>query len=156
MASERVPAVKINKARIIWRSFGTPDKYGKKGFNVIIEDGELAEQLRADGWNVHELQPREEGDPVVWRIPVETRWDKKPPLIRQFNTSYDEHHKIVDAGGKDLDFSVLDEEGAACLDYADIEAIDMILSPSVWDDRGVQAVKAYLGKMNIWLSDEEF
>lgn len=142
--NKRIPNVRINNARIIWRSFGAPDKYGKKGFNVIVEDPELAKQLESDGWNIKELPPREEGDPVVWRIPVETRWDKYPPKIRVYKSDDEE------------DFVVLDEDSVECLDYSDIEKIDLELSPSVWDDHGVEAIKAYLSKMKVWLAEDDF
>ena len=142
---KRILNVRIDNARIIWRSFGAPDKYGKKGFNVIIEDADLAKQMKDDGWNVKELQPKEEGDPVVWRIPVETRWDKKPPKIRVYKSHDNEE-----------DYVVLNEDTVECLDYSDIERIDLELSPSVWDDHGVDAVKAYLGKMKVWLAEDDF
>lgn len=141
---KRIPNVRIDNARIIWRSFGAPDKYGKKGFNVIIEDAELAQQMKADGWNIKELPPREDGDDVAWRIPVETRWDKYPPKIRVYKNDNEE------------DYVVLNEDTVECLDYSDIERINLELSPSVWDDHGTPAVKAYLSKMKVWLSEDDF
>lgn len=144
--ANRVDNLRIENARLIFRNLeGRADRYnkaGKKTFGVVIEDEETAEQLRRDGWNVKVRPPREEGDAPRYHIPVEARYDNYPPKIY-----------IVTDKAKVLQ----DEENLRNLDYAELENVDLTLTPSVWtDDEGVQHVKAYLKNMYVTIEKDEF
>lgn len=141
--------INIGNARILFRNFeGRPDKYnkdGKRGFCVIIDDPERAEQLAEDGWNVRILKPRDEDEVPRHYIPVAVSYKIAPPKIYMI------------AGKKKV---LLDEETVGQLDYADIRNVDLIIRPYNWemsDKNGVSSgVKAYLKTMYMTVEEDEF
>lgn len=147
--------MKINKivmenARLIFRNFeGREGDYNRKGdrnFGLVIEDNELVEQLIEDGWNVKTFIPKnndnydDEPEEVKW-LPVTVRYDSVPPkvvlLTRRKKTK-------------------LDEENINTIDYANIEKVDLTVTPYEWTVNGKSGIKAYLQTMYVKIVEDEF
>lgn len=141
-----MPHVVIKDARILFRNFaGKPTKFnaagGKRTFAVILPP-DLAEELAADGWNVKELAPRDEEDSPTPYIQVEASWRARPPRIL-----------TITGGGKRR--TDLNESTVELLDYAEIEHIDLSLTPYHWEVNGNEGTKAYLRSMYVTLVEDE-
>lgn len=135
----------IENARIGFRNFsGKEGKFnpsGKRNFCWFIDDAGLAERLKADGWNVKELRPREEGDSPQAYLQVAVNYENRPPKI-----------VIVTSKGK----NVVSEEEVGMLDWAEISNVDLIITPYNWEFNGKTGVKAYTKSMYITIEEDEF
>ena len=140
----------MENARLIFRNFeGREGDYNRKGdrnFGLVIEDEELLEQLIEDGWNVKTFIPKnndnydDEPEEVKW-LPVTVRYDNVPPkvvlLTRRKKTK-------------------LDEENINTIDYANIEKVDLTVTPYEWTVNGKSGIKAYLQTMYVKIVEDEF
>lgn len=137
--------LEIENARIIFRNFeGRETLYnreGDKNFCVVIEDPEVAQSLADHGWNVKTLAPRDESEEPTYYIQVAVRFNKIPPVINMYTST----------GGVQLD-----EETVSTLDFADIQNVDLVINPRVWDDNGTQRIKAYLKTMYVTIEEDRF
>lgn len=135
--------ITIENARIGFRNFsGEEGKFnpkGKRNFCVFLERG-IVEELKADGWNVRELPPREEGDAPQAYLQVAVSYDNIPPSIF-----------VVASKGKRR----ISEETVNILDWADIEYTDLIITPYQWEVNGRSGVKAYLRTMYVKIREDE-
>ena len=73
--SKRVNNITIEGAKVIFRDFtGTYDKkYNptcQRKFGVLLEDEELVEQLKADGWNVKTLSSNDEYESDAYYLTI--------------------------------------------------------------------------------------
>lgn len=147
-------AINIENAKIIFRNFsGKKSQYNREGdrnFNVIITDEAMAQQLIADGWNVHVRPPREEGDAPEYRLPVSVSFTYKPPKV------------VLVTNRKQ---TLLNEETIGNLDEADIKSVDLTINPYNWkmkkkDGNGQEyeetGVKAYLKTMYAVLEEDYY
>ena len=144
----RIPAIEIQDAKIImnagWRGFGPAgDRFGRRGFNLIIEDPEVAQDLIEWGWDVHIMPPREECDAPGYRLPVKVRYDKYPPKVIM----------ITKRGGE----TELNDETVGILDEFDSFAkINVRITPSRYDNEALgrgTGVAAYLDQMKVWVEE---
>lgn len=140
--------IRMENAKIIWRNFsGKADKFnpkgGKRSFSVIIEDGEMAAALAADGWNIKQLKPRteEEEENPKHSLQVKVSFDVKPPRIY-----------LVTRNNKVL----MNEDTVDSLDYAEIANIDLVITPYSYDVNGKSGVAAYLKTMYVTVVEDEF
>lgn len=127
----------IDDARIIYRNFtGAPSQYNREGdrnFSLVISDPEIADALKAEGWNVKIRAPREEGDTPFMHLPVKCRFNDYGPTVYL-------------RSGKNM--VKLDEESVAQLDHIGIDHVDMEIRPYDWSrPDGSSGRSAYLASM---------
>ena len=145
--------IEIENARIIFKNFsGEKTKFNTKGdrtFSVIIEDPELANSLKAEGWNVQSRPVRDDPDAVLYTIPVKINLDSFPNIPGAKVFIFDEETKHL---------TQLNEDNIGELDSADIKKIDLTLRPRFWDDEsdGRKKIKAYLKEMYVTLNESRF
>lgn len=144
MSDERIPNLSVENARIIFRNFaGKEGKFnpaGKRSFCLLL-DAETAERLEDQGWNVKTLAPRDPDDDPQPYIQVAVQFGNYPPNI------------YLISGKKK---TKLDEDSVSILDYAEIENVDLIISPSRWEVSGKSGVKAYLKTLYVTIVENEF
>lgn len=134
MANERIPNLEVENARLIFRNFsGKPDKFNAKGgtrkFGVII-DPNIADSLREEGWNIKMLPPKDdEGEPLFY-LGVKVQYGE----YRQPNVY------LIANGRKQL----LEEDAVSSLDYAELQNVDLVITPHPWDINGKSGITAYL------------
>lgn len=129
-------------ARLMFRNFaGRVETYNDKGARgfVLFLDPDKAEEMKAEGWNIKQLRPREEDDVPQSYLPVAVSYKVKPP-------------KIVVLTSKAR--TELGEEDLAMLDYAEIKNADIMLSASNWDVNGNTGIKAYLKSAFLTLNED--
>lgn len=136
--------LRIENAQIVFRNFsGKEGKFnpvGNRNFCVII-DPEDADRLSADGWNVKQLMPKEEGDLPIYYIKVSVNFDNVPPQIM-----------LITSRGK----TRLDEDTVDTLDWAEIENVDLVITPYNWEVNGRAGIKAYLKAIYVTIYEDEF
>lgn len=140
--------VSIENAHILpgdFRNFegreGAYNKAGDRSFCISL-DFDLADAMRADGWNIKQLRPRNPEDDPTPYIQVKVNFDGRiPPNI------------VMISGNKK---TKLDSETVNMLDWAEIEKADVILRPYNWEVNGHKGVKAYLKTLYVTVAKDEF
>ena len=144
MADTRVANISVENARIIFRNFaGKEGRYnpkGKRNFCLII-DNDVAENLKDIGWNVKYLNPRDPDEAPQAYLQIAVAYENFPPKIW-----------LISGGRK----TELDEDTVSVLDYAEIENVDLIVRPYVWDVNGKGGIKAYVKNMYVTVAENEF
>ena len=136
--------LQIEGARIFWKNFsGKGSQYNAEGSrNFCLElDNETADKLKADGWNVKYTKPQEEGDESTPYIQVKAKYGAYPPKIYMVTS----HNKTL-----------LDEDLVGELDRAEIENVDIIVSPYEWNVRGSSGITAYVDTMYVTIHEDDF
>lgn len=137
----------IENAKIFWKNFsGKESKYnrsGKRNFCVFIDDPDVADALANAGWNIRIMPPRDDDEPARKYMQVDVNFEtgKRPPRITMI------------AGRKKTE---LDASSVACLDYAEIKNVDLIIRPYNWEVSGKMGVKAYLDRMYVTIVPDVF
>lgn len=137
--------INIESAMIIWKNFsGERDKFnpGKRGFSVVIDDAETADDLRKEGWNVKE-RPLPEGaddSEKEWTLPVKLNMNR-----------YTQVWLIV---GKHK--TLLDEDTVSQLDVVDIVNCDLSIRPYEWEMNGRTGITAYVDSMYVTIRENKF
>jgi hypothetical protein len=130
--------LQIDDAMITYRNFsGTGTKFNREGdrnFALIIDDPEIADALKEEGWNVRVKPPREEGDDPFMYLSVKIKFSERGP-------------NIYLATGNNL--NKLDEDSIACLDDIDIIGVDLDIRPYDWDVNGKSGRTAYLQSIKV-------
>jgi hypothetical protein len=135
--------IKLENVRLIWRNFAGEEKpfntKGKRNFAIPLDEP-LALTLREIGWNVKD---KEKDGEILYHLPVTVKMDgKRPPRIFLITLSKNSRTPI-------------DEDTVMLLDWAEFEAVDVILRPFNWDVQGKQGVKAYLKSFYGILREDE-
>ncbi len=137
------PNITIENARIGFRNFsGKEGKFnaaGRRNFCVFL-DQDVASDLKSLGWNIKYLKPRNPEDEEQAYLQVTVSYKKFPPKI------------VVVTKHK----SILEEETAHILDWAEIENVDLIIRPYPWEVNDKVGIKAYLKTMWAKLAEDEF
>lgn len=137
--------INIEGATIIWPNFsGERDKFnpGKRGFNVVIDNAEMAEELRNEGWNVKDRPLQEGADPSEqeWRLPVKLNMNRYTQVWLIVG-----NHKTL-----------LDENTVAQLDVVDIINCDISIRPYEWEMGGRTGITAYVDSMYVTIRENKF
>ena len=135
----------MENAKIRFRNFaGRPDEYTREGdrsFALVIEDEDLADKLREDGWNVKMRLPKEEGAEPWYYLKVKVNFDGIPP-------------KIVEVTS--LNRVALNENTVGILDTAELKSVDVEVSPYHWEIGGRSGITAYLKTMYATIEEDPF
>lgn len=125
--------LQIDDARIIYRNFAGEasqfNRAGDRNFSVLIEDEQIANELRDHGWNVKIKQAREEGDTPFMHLPVKVKFNDRGPSVY-----------LVSGNNRVR----LDEETIGMLDNIDILGVDLDIRPFDWEVNGKAGRAAYL------------
>lgn len=135
----------MENAKIRFRNFaGRPDEYTREGdrsFALVIEDEDLANKLREDGWNVKMRLPKEEGAEPWYYLKVKVNFDGIPP-------------KIVEVTSRNR--VALNEDTVGILDTAELKSVDVEVSPYHWEIGGRSGITAYLKTMYATIEEDPF
>ncbi len=142
-------SLSVEGAKILWTNFaGRPTKFnaagGKRTFNLVL-DKETADTLVHDGWNVRELEPRNEGDEPTYVTEVTVGFGQFPPKIYLIDGVTKRMHR-------------LDEDTVAQLDNVDIENVDVMVRPynhGVANSRGT-TIKGYVKSLYVTQDNSDF
>lgn len=133
----------IENARIIFRNFsGKETMYNREGdrnFSVCLDD-DLAEDLKADGWNVKRLKIREEGDSPQAYLQVTVGYKNRPPNV-----------VLINHRGR----TTLSEEEIELLDWIDIASVDLAINPYDWSVGDKSGISAYLKSIFVTIAEDE-
>ena len=139
--------VKIMDAKIIFRNFeGREEMYnaeGKRNFCVLLND-DIAKQLAADGWKVKYLKPLEDGDEPTPYLKVNIRF-------REQDGNITPNIKMVVNGRKRR----ITPKNAALLDTAELETVDLIITPYDLSKKGGDGYSAWLKTLFAKTADDE-
>lgn len=134
--------IPFEDAKIKYRNFSGKEKNfnpaGRRNFCLIIDE-ETAAKMTEDGFKVKVTPPRNEGDEPEYYIQVKVNYDNNPPQIYMI------------ANGKK---TLLTEKTVGSLDYAEIERIDLKISPYRYDFNGRTGLTAYCDKMYVTIQPD--
>ena len=120
----------IEDAKIIFRNFkGKGDKFnpeGRRTFGVII-DNDAAADLAEEGWHIKYLKPRDDDEEPQAYLPVRVSYKNTPPSIY-----------LVTKRKK----TAMTEENIGTLDNAELENVDLVISPYHWEIEGRNGVES--------------
>lgn len=141
----------IRGAVIRFRNFsGAPGEFndaGDRNFCLFLGQ-ELANKLAAIGWNIKYTKPRPEYpdyEPEPF-LKVKVNVDIKNPRQRPPKLV------LITQGGKKQ--TLLDEESMGILDWADIENVDLIVTPYFYEVRGRKGISAYLKSIYVTIHED--
>ena len=140
-----VDNINIEGANIIWKNFsGERDKFnpGKRGFSVVIDDKEMADELKKEGWNIKERPLQEGADPSEqeWTLPVKLNMNRYTQVWLIVG-----NHKTL-----------LNEDTVAQLDVVDIVNCDISIRPYEWEMSGRTGITAYVDSMYVTIRENKF
>ena len=139
----------IEDAQLIFKNFaGRPSQYnqaGQRSFNVVIDDVDMAQRLRDEGWNVKIKPPREEGDGMFCYLPVAVVF---PTPERNFPIKIVQFTKNGTVN--------LNEDTVGLLDMAHILKANVAIRPYNWHTATGSGIKAYLRTLHVTLEEDDF
>lgn len=142
---DRTGKLIIPEGHLLFRNFsgreGQYNREGDKSFCVFIDDPDLADRMKFEGWNVRMTKPRDEGDVPRPYIQVMVSYRYRPPRVYMHT-----HRNTVS----------LDQDSITSLDYADIIGADLVINPSRWTINGTSGIKAYLETLHVVIEEDYF
>lgn len=135
----------MENAKIRFRNFsGRPDEFTREGdrsFALVIEDEDLANKLKEDGWNVRMRMPKNDGEDPWYYLKVKVNFGGFPP-------------KIIEVTSRNR--VPLNEETVGILDSAELKSVDVEISPYHWEIGGRSGITAYLKTMYATIEEDPF
>lgn len=134
--------ITIEGTRLIFRNFaGNPDKYNNAGglrTTGVLIPNDIAEDLKAEGWNIKYLKPRDpQEDPQAF-LTVKVKYGKIKPSI------------YICTGHSKAE---LDEDSVSSLDYAEIKDVDIVIRPYEYEPG---CISAYIKTMYVNIIEDAF
>ena len=149
MERNKIENYVIEQAEVLGGPFknfsGKPGQYnpaGRRTFAIRL-DKATADDMVNKGWNVKQLDPREEGDEPTLFITARLRFDNYPPVV--FMLTGPNNKKVR-----------LDEDNIDLLDASIIEWCDVELSPYSWKTSTGSGVTAYVKKLYVKVREDVF
>ncbi len=144
--SNKTEPIIIEGARILFRNFaGAPTKFdprgGKRSINIAIDDPQAAEDLKRLGWNIKQLDPRDEGEDGTYHLPVFITFTPITPDI----------FIVTKKGKRRLDESTIGE-----LDFHTLSNVDLVIRPYRWEVSGNTGIKAFVKTMYVTIEEDAF
>ena len=137
----RINDIVLQHVRIGQRNFAGEEKKfnpkGRRNFRVYLDDGDLINNLMAEGWNVRSYTRID--DEIIYYLDVTLNFDNRPPKI------------VVRSSAGD---QILTEESVKMLDTADLLNVDVVIHPYSWEVNGKSGIKAYLKTMYATLDED--
>lgn len=134
--------ITIEGTKLIFRNFaGNPDDYNKTGglrTTGVLIPNEIAESMKAEGWNIKYLKPRDPQDEPQAFLTVKCKFGKIQPTIY-----------ICTERGK----TRLDEETVQSIDYAEIRDVDIVIRPYEYEPG---CISAYIKTLYVNIIEDEF
>ena len=135
----------MENAKIRFRNFsGRPDDFTREGdrsFALVIDDEDLANKLKEDGWNVRMRMPKNDGEDPWYYLKVKVNFGGFPP-------------KIIEVTSRNR--VSLNEETVGILDSAELKSVDVEISPYHWEISGRSGITAYLKTMYAAIEEDPF
>lgn len=135
----------MENAKIRFRNFsGRPDEFTREGdrsFALVIDDEDLANKLKEDGWNVRMRMPKNDGEDPWYYLKVKVNFGGFPP-------------KIIEVTSRNR--VSLNEETVGILDTAELKSVDVEISPYHWEIGGRSGITAYLKTMYATIEEDPF
>lgn len=122
---------------------GRADTFNDEGdhnFQIILPE-ETARELAAEGWNVREMDPYEEGDPPEYLLKVKISYKYEAPKI--YLIKGDRKFRADEADLSDI-------RRDTC------EQIDVIITPSRWVNGNRSGVSAYVKELYAKVRESRF
>lgn len=143
---KQVRPVTFEGVRIVYRNFAgaksTYNKEGDRNFSIVLPSDEVAEAMRADGWNVKTKEPREgyEDDGLFHTLSVKVGYTGRPPRV-----------VLVGSRGQ----TPLNEETVELADMVNIASVDVIVRPYAYDVNGSIGISAWAQSVFITINEDE-
>lgn len=142
----RISQLRLDDAHITFRNFGGKvseyNKLGERSFALYLDDPDLVENLKADGWNIKYTKVRDPEDEPRAFTSIKVSFDRIPPKMYFVNER------------KEL--TPIREDQLSLLDTEDIAFIDLVINPSYWEKGRESGVKGYLRELYVSLEDHTF
>lgn len=134
--------ITVEGTRLIFRNLrGEADDYNKNGgqrTTGVLIPNEIAEDLKAEGWNIKWLKPRDEQDEPQAFLTVKCKYGRISPTIY-----------ICTAKNKTL----LTEETVGLVDISEIRDVDIVIRPYEYEPG---CISAYIKTMYVNVIEDEF
>lgn len=148
--SERASRLTVENAEILYSNFSGVERQnnpaGKRNFCLVVPS-DLAEDLKADGWNVKQKRITDPDDDPVYFVPVEIGFNNPRYPVRIVVTTKNGENKMS-----------LDEHTVNALDWAEIISVEkVVVNPRVWTNAmGEDKIKGYLRTLKVVIDDEDY
>ena len=133
----------VEHAVIIWTNFaGAPTRFnpagGKRTFALVLTE-DIANELKAEGWNVKFRDPKDpDDDPLIYTEIVVNMDSAYPPSVVLYS----------EFGGRKKSNS-LDAESIGELDRIEIDNVDLVIHPYVHGRPGPHSTKGYAKAIHV-------
>lgn len=139
-----VPTFVIEDARLIYKNFaGRAETYNREGdrnFCVVLTQ-QIADELAAQGWNVKQQDPKEEGDEPLLFIKVKIGYKVRPPTIVLITNDGKTRTRLAE---KDLEM----------VDYVDMKLVDVVCNAYDWERAEKSGRAAYLQTLVVIINED--
>ncbi len=142
----RVNDINITEGQIAYSNFaGRPTQFNPNGgvrTVTFVIPNDIADQLKADGWNIREQVINDDG---------EVRYLLESKLTFRTREGKPRDPKIFIV--RDDGLVHVTEDTVDTLDRADILSVDAVIGPSYWEWGGKKGIAAYINSMYVTIKE---